>query len=73
MGRSKISENQAVDLDFVNPDDVYYHEDYDQYIELVRTNGKVTQVNIWQDSGKTEVRSTATLYYSQGKVSQIKT
>jgi len=71
MGRSLFKEDQVFDLDFVNPDDFYYHEDYDQYVEIGRSGGKVVLINVWQDSSKTKIRSTASLSYSQGKVSQI--
>jgi hypothetical protein len=75
MGLSRIGEGRVYGKDdefvFVEPSDLYYHEDYDQYVEFTRTGGKITQIDVWQDSSKTKYRSTATLSYTLGKVSQI--
>jgi hypothetical protein len=75
MGLSRIGEGRLIGIDeigeFIQPKDQYYHEDYDQYVELERQGGKVTQINIWEDSTKTKYLSTASLSYSEGKVSQI--
>jgi hypothetical protein len=75
MGLSRIGEGRLIGLDeignFVEPRDQYYHEDYNQYVEIARQGGKVTQINTWEDSTKTKYLSTASLSYFEGKVSQI--
>ena len=75
MGLSRIREDRLKAYDdisiFIQPDDLYYHEDYGQYTEIERSGGKVTQVNVWVENTKTQYLSTASFSYSQGKVSQI--
>lgn len=75
MGLSRLSETRIYGKEgefvFIEPRDLYYHEDYDQYVEYTRLGNKITQIDVWHDSNKTQMRSTATLTYSEGRVSQI--
>lgn len=68
MARSTLRESQVFDSDFVAPEEHEGLHDRDLYVELLRSYGKVVQVDEWSDVTKTKQISSTVLTRQLGKV-----
>ncbi len=68
MPRSKIRETQVADIEFLSPEEHEGLHDRDIYIEISRSNNKVSSIDEWVDDTKAKKISSTAIIRTNNKV-----